>query len=312
MTKITISIILSSIFATSIAIILVGEINIHFFAIIIIPALALGIIQIQKIEKQILPLLILPVIFFMGISIVPIPRADQLLSMWLIVPIFTTLCLTEIIPKGLSRLRKNNLKIKKSSTKIVILLIVLVLLTNAVFSYRTILVYFYDDMPTDIRTEISKFITIEPRNQAGTEIKVIGDILAKQPGIENSYVMSDSVAYSYYSNSKFLFTSFHEGKNGEPIIKFITRENWSEYDTYFSNLNSHPPDRKNEIKPIPDYIIFHKLNKPETGNFSDKEQNQYVDLIILLEPTNPEIPNNFELLYIDKKKEIVIYKINHE
>jgi hypothetical protein len=311
MTKTTISIILSSIFATSIAIILFGEINSHFFAIIVIPALVLGIIQIQKIEKQMLPLLVLSVIFFIGISIMPINRSDQLFSMWLIVPIFTTLCLTEIIPKGISKLRKNNSKIKKSSTKIVILLIVLVLLTNAVFSYRAVLVYFYNDMPTDIRTEISKFITIEPRNQAGTEIKVIGDILAKQPGIENSYVMSDSVAYSYYSNSKYLFTSFQEGKKGDPIEKFITRENWSEYDIYFSNLNSHPPDRRNIYKPMPDYIVYHEPSKNYVDNPWDKERKQYEDLKVLADSTNPKIPSNFEFLYKDNKTGIVVYKINH-
>ncbi len=309
--KITIIVLFISIFVSSILIIKFGEIENHFFALVMIPILVIGIMQIQKIEKQILPLLMLSVIFFIGISIVPLIRAEQLFAMWIIVPILTTICLTEVIPRGISKLGKNNSKIKKSSTKIVIVLIVLVLLANAGFSYKTIMVYFYDDMPSDIKTEIVKLVSTKSHNQAGMEIKKIGDILAAQSGIENSYVMSDTVSYSYYSNSKFLFTSFQEGKIGDSINKFIIRENWSDYEIYFSNINSHPPDRKDENKPIPDYIIFHELSKTYTDNPWDKEEKQYDDLTILLDPINPKIPNNFELMYMNNKTGTVLYKIKH-
>ena len=296
---------------TSITILGFGDIEYHFFALVIIPILSMGVIQIRKIDKQILPFLILSVIFFIGISIVPLIRAEQLFSMWIIIPILTSICLTEVIPKGISKIRKNDSKIKSTSTKVVVILLVLILITNVGFSYRTFTVYFYDDMPSDFETEISKFFMNEEKNQFGSELKEVGDILSKQPGIENSYVMTDTIAYSYYSNSKFLFTSFQEGKEGDSLNEFITRENWSEYDTYFSNINSHPPDRKNENKPMPDYIVFHKLDEIHGEGIVGKEKNQYNDLIILLEPTNPKIPNNFELIYIENKTGTYVYKINH-
>jgi hypothetical protein len=308
--KISMCIIIISIIITGAIILLFGDIEKHYFAIIIIPILILGSLHIKKIEKQLIPILIISVIFFMGISVVPIHRADQLFSMWIIIPMLTAISITEVIPKIIFKVKKNKSEIKESSTKIIILILIIILVTNAVFSYRTMLVYFYGDMPEDIKTEISKIISVTPQNQVGTEIKLVGDILKKQTGIKNSYVMADSVAYSYYSDSKFLFTSFQEGQKGDSISNFLTRENWSDYEIYFSNINSHPPDRKNKINPIPDYIIFHKLSKVYTDSPWDKEEKQYDDLKILLDPANPKIPKNFKLLYLNNKTGIVLYKLN--
>jgi hypothetical protein len=295
---------------TSIIVLIFGNIEKHFFALIIIPIVILSILQIKKIDKQLLPLLIISTTFFMGISIIPIHRADQLFTMWIIIPILTTISIIEVIPKIIFKINKNKSEIKKSSTKIIILIIIIILVTNAVFSYRTMMVYFYEDMPEDINTEISKLISEIPRNQTGEEIKVIGDILKKQTGIENSYVMSDSVSYAFYANSKYLFTSFQEGKRGDSINEFVTRENWSDYEIYFSNIASHPPDRKNENKPIPDYIILHKLSKIYSDNPWDEKNKQYHDLMEILDPTSSKVPNNFELLYINNQTSTVVYKIH--
>ena len=37
---------------------------------------------------------------------------------------------------------------------------------------------------------------------------------------------------------------------------------------------------------------------------------QYKDLIILLDPNNPKIPSNFELLWSSDTNDIVVYRIN--
>lgn len=293
-----------------ILIIQLGDIKNHFFALIIIPIIFLGVLHIRHIEKNLLPLLILSVVFFVGTSIIPIPRADQLFPMWMIVPILSSLFLVEIVPKRLSNVKLTNHS-KELAWKVAVILVILVLLGNVIFSYRTILVYFYGELPSDLKNELNKFFNTEPRHQAGKEIKEIGDILAKQPGIKHSYVMSDSVAYSYYAKSKFLFTSFQGGIRGDAINKFVTRENWSDYDVYFSNLNSHPPDRKNIYRPIPDYIIYHKPREAYDINPLDREKNQYEDLKILADPTNPKIPSNFEFLYKDNRTGVTVYKINH-
>ena len=49
-------------------IILLGDIQTHFFAVIILPIISLGVLSIKKIEKQFLPLLISALCFFFSNS----------------------------------------------------------------------------------------------------------------------------------------------------------------------------------------------------------------------------------------------------
>ena len=69
------------------------------------------------------------------------------------------------------------------------------------------------------------------------------DFLATQKNIEDSYVMSDWRGYSYYANSKLLFATFGEGVKGDDLNKFVSRENWSPFEIWYSNANNYPVDR---------------------------------------------------------------------
>ena len=81
----------------------------------------------------------------------------------------------------------------------------------------------------------------------GHDINIAGvasrDLLATQKNIEDSYVMSDWRGYSYYANSKLLFATFGEGVKGDDLNKFVSRENWSPFEIWYSNANNYPVDR---------------------------------------------------------------------
>jgi hypothetical protein len=311
LTKTIISVAVSSFIITTILIVMFGDIKYHFFALVIIPVLVLGMLHIRNVDRNFLPLLVLSVVYFMGAAILPLGRADHLLPMWLSVPILSSLFFIYIIPKTFSKICRINFEQNKSAyLKIIILIMVVVLSVNMVFSMRMQELWLYDDFKLGLKDAIlGLFQKHEPRSQWGEEIKEIGDVLSRQPGIENSYVMGAIATYSYYANSKFVYADFQEGKKGDPIEKFITRENWSEYDIYFSNLNSHPPDRRNIYKPMPDYIVYFPL--PPSSKL-DLSKTQYEEINILTDPTNPKIPNNFEFLYKENKTGTVVYKIHHK
>ena len=57
------------------------------------------------------------------------------------------------------------------------------------------------------------------------------------------------------------------------------------------------------------YAVYTKY---DLNTISDdrKENNQTLDLLKLIEPSNQKIPENFELLYKSDKTETVVYKIN--
>jgi len=129
----------------------------------------------------------------------------------------------------------------------------------------------------------------------------MGEILAQQPDIENSYVMGNDWAIIYYANSKLFFADFVEGDGKESLRSYITRESWSEKDIFISNSMSVPIDRNNIYKPVPDYLIYTPtvlIESPE-------------NLKILENPNHPEVKSYLELLY---KSELgtLLYKINHE
>ena len=135
--------------------------------------------------------------------------------------------------------------------------------------------------------------------ELGYEQKLIGELLAKQPGIEDSIVMASTPTIPYYANSKYLHTAFIEGNENDSIEKFITRENWSSHHLDSSHLLSNPSDRYHLQSPIPDYIVYTPAWNPS------------VKPNILSDPKNPNIPSNFELIYKSSESEFVVYKIHH-
>ena len=112
--------------------------------------------------------------------------------------------------------------------------------------------------------------------------------------------MSNSLNYSYYSNSKAktILVRFDEGNENDSINSYISRENWSPFEITISNIFSYPPDRYNKINPSPDYLVY------------DKKDRDIKNLQILSDPKNPGIPSNFELIYMSDKTGVTVYKIH--
>ena len=187
---------------------------------------------------------------------------------------------------------------------------------NVGFSYKYFSSMFYDDSFDGITSEISKLFSSKKYEPTTMEFIEIADLLKKQPGIENEYVMSDVVTYAYYSGSKFLYTDFHAGEPSDSINDFIERKNWSEYELYISNIHSYPRDKHDLLKPVADYVIYRDIpyddNSPDyyASEYYQKPSN-HADVSILGNPDNEELPSNFELLYKSDKTQTVVYKIHN-
>jgi len=309
--KYNLSLLLGSASVTAFLVFLLGDIHLYFFAIIIIPLLVIGIQNIRNVEKDLLPLLILPVVFFLTISIAPLDRADHLLPMWISITTFSAIFFVEGIPKIISRTNPRREFHHVSKTTLTVLLISLVLIANLGYSYKLFQIYLYNDTYSDIQSEFAKIFRKKAvSQQAGIEYKQIGEFLSKQDGIENSYVMANHLAYSYYAKSKFLYSTFQEGVKNDPLESFITRENWSAFDIYNSNITSYPSDRHGVYRPIPDYLVYKPLD-PEVINPLRINSTQTKDLEVLSNPNDPRIPTIFKPIY-QHETGIVVYKIDYK
>ena len=181
---------------------------------------------------------------------------------------------------------------------------------NVGFSYKYFSSVFYGDSFDGIPSEISKLFSSKKYEPTTMEFIEIVDLLKKQPGIENSYVMSISVQYAYHSGSKFLYTDFRSGQSSDSINDFIHRKNWSDYDLHISNIHSYHRDKHGLLEPIPDYVIYSDIPYDDNNPHYQKPST-YFDISILGHPDNEEIPSNFELLYKSNKTSTVIYKIHN-
>ena len=302
--KLILSLILSTI-STTIIISLLGILETYFFAIIIIPMLILGIFSFKKIQKNFLPLFIIAITYFMMMAIIPVGRAENFFSIWIVFPILASLFFLGLIPE--LTIRKNeskqiSLKYSSSVKTIIIISIILLLSVNLAFSYKFMNMIEYGDKSFDgIIGEIEKIFGDKKHGlHLGTEIQRIGEILSQQDDIENSYVMGNNWVFVYYCNCKLLFADFVEGDGKESLQSYITRENWSEHEIFISNILSIPLDRNSVYKPVPDYLIYHPtvlIESPE-------------NLKILENPNHPKVKSYLELLYKSKLGTLV-YKINH-
>ena len=267
----------------------------YFFASIIIPVLVLGIRSIKQIEQNVLPLLIIPVCFFIMISIITIKHPFDLFGILLIPATLTALFIVKGIPKII---QFKQLPDKKTNyIKIIIIFIIsIIIVSNLIFSYELQAMLLFNDNFDwkDI------FSSNDYELSAAYEMKDIGEMLAKEPNIENKYIMTDGNAFAYYANSKYVFVQFKEGPKDATIMEYVTRQDWSDFEIAFSNIESIPNDRYNMYNPVPDYLIY--LH----------EQNKIPSLRVLQNPDDPNIPKNFELLYENDKSGIFVYKIEHE
>ncbi len=295
---------LGSIIFTSIAIFLFGDFLIHYFALLISPLVPIILVNFKKMNSNHKLMIILPSIFLLVISIVPLYRSYQLLPIMVFIVSLYSYFLIEVIPKILNKFKIGKILNKH---KFVTYLIIIILISNFTMSYGLIFFSFQGESFTNIQESIMKLLKSSKTN----EIIEISEILSAQSNIESSYVMGQDIAYAYHSDSKFVHTKFSEGSHNDTLNSFINRENWSDYDKYLSNSWSIPATRGYQFNPpSPDYVIY----KPEPVNFKtiwyENPRNEITS--ILSDPNNVGIPSNFEEIYYSNKTGTVVYKINHE
>jgi 4-amino-4-deoxy-L-arabinose transferase-like glycosyltransferase len=288
---------------TAVIIFLFGDFSIHYFALLISPIVPIILVNFKKIDSNLQLIIILPSIFLLVISIVPLYRSYQLLPIMIFIVSIYSYFLIEVIPRILNKFKIGKILNKH---KFVTYLIVIILISNFIMSYGLIFFSFQGESFTSIQESIMKIFKSSKTN----EILEISEILSTQSNIESSYVMGQDIAFAYYSDSKFVHTKFSEGSHNDTLNSFINRENWSDYDKYLSNSWSIPAINGYEFDPIPDYLIY----KPEPVNFKtiwyENPRNEITS--ILSAPDNVKIPSNFEEIYHSNKTGTIVYKINHE
>ena len=198
--------------------------------------------------------------------------------------------------------------------KLKLLVISLILLINVGFAFTLLLSTFYqsEDESTSKFSTITSLLSSDKLKRSDTDFIKIVQLLEQDKDIKNKTIMTNNPAYSFHTNSKFIYAGFDEGTQNDTVKDFITRKNWSEYDRWFSTINSIPPQR-DQSERIPDYLIY---------NFSDTvidpTTTWYVDAQIfyihslLANPEDPNIPEFFESIYYSHSGRggTVVYKIN--
>ena len=280
----------------SIWLITINKIEEYFLLPIIFPAVILGLFSIKKVDNNILALLIPSLFFVLSISIVRIQSGWDMFGILIIPSTFSAFFIIKIIPKIILKIQnKCKLKsykiIKKTTLSIMLIIIIGIIITNVTSSVMLEKHLLFDE-PVDYHNLLPLEQEYELMSSKYVEI---GEILSKEPNIENKIVMANNNNYAHYANSKFLYTQFNEGDKNDTIESFIKRENWSKYEIKIANTVNIPPDRNGIYDPIPDYLIYDGKLKHITKN-----------LQILENPNDPRIPENFELIYRSDKTGIMI------
>ena len=297
---------------TALLIFLAGNFDTHFFAVIAVPLLILGIINFRNACRNFTPLLILPVVFTVTLSIIHLRAPEHFLIILISVIAFSTIFIMEAIPKIIRIKTKNYHDLFSGNVKIIIIIIILLILVgNLGYSYVTFKIFSSGIPFTNIQDELSFLSQNNQIEQIGLGWKPLIDELKKQPGIEHSVVMTSYFYLPYHIQSELVYASFNEGPENDSIENYILRKNWSDIELMYSNAHSKPIDRHNIVNPIPDYIIYTPRILPilEHG-WQTPDQLEY--LKILSDPNNKEIPPNFELIYQSNlPQKVIVYKINH-
>jgi len=268
----------------------------------------------QITPKNFLPLLFLPLLYFPLISIIPIYRSFHLLPMWLPIVIICVLFIVYVIPKGFS-LKQNSLT-KTSFNKnqkfhlSSVIIVIIILALNSGYSYKLIDASIYGNPISSLENEFANiFQTRSISDNTLYDFLLISEILKTQSGIEESYVMANEPSISFYSNSNYIRAAFNEGNSDDTILDYISRNNWSDYELFESNIHSFPPDRYDKYHPLPDYLVYEPIIRYSDTLWYD-EGVATAELDSLLNPNDPRIPTNFELLYQSDKTQLVVYKIH--
>ena len=91
-------------FGTLFLVLLFGDINIHFFALIILPIIGLTILNFNKIENNLLPVLVAPAVYLVLISIIPVSKPEHLLPIWIMIPALSSVFFIQVIPGMISKI----------------------------------------------------------------------------------------------------------------------------------------------------------------------------------------------------------------
>ena len=197
--------------------------------------------------------------------------------------------------------------------KLKLLVISLILLINVGFAFTLLLSTFYqsEDESTSKFSTITSLLSSDKLKRSDTDFTKIVQLLEQDKDIKNKTIMAFHLGYSFHTNSEFIFTSFDEGTQNDTVKDFITRKNWSEYDRWYSAINSFEVEYQSER--IPDYLIY-----SFSDTVIDPTTTWYVDAQIfyihslLANPEDPNIPEFFEPIYYSHSGRggTVVYKIN--
>jgi hypothetical protein len=313
--KLNIYVLISTILSSIFAILFFGDFTIHYFAIFIIPMISLGILNFKYISKSFSILIFISTIYWIIISIAKLGQPYQLLPVIITTSILSSLFFIEFLPN--LKLTKSHLSVsqKNKLKNFSLLLIFLILMSQTIFAGKFLEthLYSYDVLESsNIETyDLQKILDAFNLNHLpprGSEYFELGTFLSNQPDIDESYIMTRWLPIAYYADSKLVYTTFTEGKSGDGLNTFISRENWSDFDMYVSNRYSNPSDRHNLLEIIPDYLVYQKLSE---RHYPYNDTTQVYDLMILGNPNDPNIPENFEFVYKSNQGEFFVYKIHH-
>ena len=197
--------------------------------------------------------------------------------------------------------------------KLKLLVISLILLINVGFAFTLLLSTFYqsEDESTSKFSTITSLLSSDKLKRSDTDFIKIVQLLEQDKNIKNKTIMAFHLGYSFHTNSEFIFTSFDEGTQNDTVKDFITRKNWSEYDRWYSAINSFEVEYQSER--IPDYLIYSfsdTVIDPTTTWYADA-QIFYIHSL-LANPEDPNIPEFLEPIYYSHSGRygIVVYKIN--
>ena len=258
----------------------------------------------KKYSKNILPLLLLPFIFCLITSVVNLNAGEQFLITWISISVISAIFFSDFIPNIILKQRIHEKKYVISSKKILIIsIIVLILLSNVGYSYVMFRATSSYQAFDSVSKEIELIMMPESVIKREMIVNEIWKKISDDPDIKNSYVMTPQYYFVPYGEANFVRGQFNEGPKNDTIENYITRENWKHVELFHSNIHSIPMDRLDLNHPIPKYIIH------VDRDFDGKKQHGF--LKILNDPSNNEIPSNFENIYFSKEHGISVYKITN-
>ena len=298
--KKTLITVISTAVITTVLVFLLGSFQDHFFAIIIMPIIVIGILNFKNIENNFKPLLLLSLLFLIGMAIIPVRGPIHFAPVWILIATLSAIFFVKVTPEihGLKNSVNKSKYLKNiRSNAPLIFLFLLILSSNFAYSYVTLRVWSTGESFISINDEYERIIQNEPFEKIGMEMEEIANVLSKEPGIKDSYVGTDFV-YAAYLDSNRIFFTWVEGPENDTIENYITRENWNKYWSDYSYHTSWPMDRYSKFYQLPDYLIY------------PPNENHHEFLNKLEDPNNPEIPDNFELIY-KSSRGTMVYKIYH-